>query len=297
MTAVWVDYSGGTIPGATLRAAGIVGCMRYVGIGSGPKRLSVAEAADLHAAGRVVLGIAESTTTRADAGYAAGVADAQAVLADPAAAGLPYVFATNDKPSFVQADVDYVRGFASVLGKRAGAYGFASFLQAVHAQTPVSLYWQAGEPPNMTGTQGLVHFWQRQGTSGNGSDGPATPTSITLGGVAVDPNNQLLEVPTMTDPVLTDASYQSLIWAVEAVVNDRPTILHGPNAGQPNLLHSDLAALDADVKAGIGQLAQAIAALPASGTPTDAQMAALQAALTKALPTYTVNIAPAPAAN
>jgi hypothetical protein len=127
------------------------------------------------------------------------VADARAVLADPAAAGLPYVFAVNDKSGFVQADVDYVRGFASVLGDRAAAYGFSSFLRTVRAQCPVSLYWQAGLPPSATGTQGWVHFWQRQGSPGNGTDGPATPVNITLDGVSCDLDNQLLEVP-VTSP-------------------------------------------------------------------------------------------------
>lgn len=200
MIGTWVDYSGGPISGAALHAAGITGAIRYVGIGTGPKRLTVAERDDLLSHGVTVLGVAESTAAEADNGYNAGVADAKAVLADPAAAGLPFVCATNDKPTYTQADVDYVRGFASVLGERAGAYGFASFLTAVRAQTPVSLYWQAGEPPNMTGTQGWVQFWQRQGTAGNGSDGPAVPTSTVIGNVAVDLNNQLLPLPTVTPP-------------------------------------------------------------------------------------------------
>jgi hypothetical protein len=193
MIATWVDADN-TLSGTTLVAAKIYGALRYVGIGTGPKRMTVAERNDLTAHSITVFGIAESTVTEADNGYNAGVRDAQAVLADPASVGLQYIFAVNDKPTYIQSDVDYVRGFASVLGTRASAYGFASFLVAVRTQTPVSLYWQAGLPPNMTGTQSFVHFWQRQGTSGNGSDGPANPTTAVIGGVTCDLNNQLLEV-------------------------------------------------------------------------------------------------------
>jgi hypothetical protein len=189
---LWGDYVG--YPGgAALAAAGIGGVIRYVGIGGSFKRLTAGELADLRAHGIEVLGVAESTSTEADNGYSAGVSDAQAVLNDPVTATLPYIFATNDKPSYVQADVDYVSGFASVLGSRAGAYGFATFLTAVRGLVPV--FWQAGEPPNATGTQGWVHFWQRNGTAGNGSDGAATPTAINVNSVSVDLDNQLLALP------------------------------------------------------------------------------------------------------
>lgn len=193
LISIWVDASN-PLSGAALAKAGFPGCFRYGGIGSGPKRLTVAERDDLHAHGRVVYAFIESTTTRADSGYAGGVADGRAALADPALAGIPYLIDTCDKPTFVQADVDYTAGFRSVVAERAGSYGFAGFLKAVRAQTPVALYVQAGEPPNLTGTQSFVHFWQRQGTRGDGSDGPATPTTITIGGVNCDLENQLLPV-------------------------------------------------------------------------------------------------------
>jgi hypothetical protein len=196
---LWVDANV-PLSGAVVQGAGIVGVKRYVGIGSGSKRLTVGERDDLLGHGRPVFGIAESTATEADGGAPAGTRDAEAVLADPAADGLPFVYLTNDKPGFITADVDYAAAFTDVLGVRSAVYGFAAFLKALWAAgIPVSVNWQAGLPPNVTGTQGRVHFWQRQGSPGNGSDGPATPTTILLGGHVADLNNQLLEVP-MTTP-------------------------------------------------------------------------------------------------
>jgi len=204
MTVLWADYVG--YPGgAALAAAGFVGVVRYVGIGGSAKRLTAAEYQDLVGHGLKVLGVVESTTTEADKGYAAGVADARAAAADIAAVtggrGLDFVFATNDKPGYVPADVDYVRGFRDVFGlARTGAYGFADFLSAVRQLGYASVFWQAGKPPSLTGTAGLAHFWQRQGTTGQivaGAvvDGPANPTQITVAGVPVDINNQLRPLP------------------------------------------------------------------------------------------------------
>lgn len=211
MLGTWADYVG--YPGgAALAAAGFTGVIRYVGIGGAAKRLTAAEYADLTAHGLRVLGVVESTTTEADNGYAAGVADARATLADLAqlSTPVPFVFATNDKPTYVQADVDYVRGFRDVLGMhRTGAYGFGDFLRAVANAGVASVFWQAGHPPNLTGTQDIVHFWQRQGTLGNGSDGLATPTTETVGGVNCDINNQLRELP-VTGPVWSQTDENTL---------------------------------------------------------------------------------------
>ena len=199
MTALWGDYVG--YPGgAALRAAGFAGVVRYVGIGGSAKRLTAAEYADLTGHGLQVLGVVESTTTEADDGYGTGVSDAQAALSDIAdltgGRGLDFVFATNDKTTYIAADVDYVRGFASVLGvARTGVYGFSDFLGAVRGAGAASVFWQCGHPPSLTGTGDFVHFWQRQGTAGDASDGPATPTTATVGGVSVDLDNQRLDLP------------------------------------------------------------------------------------------------------
>lgn len=199
MTALWGDYVG--YPGgAALQAAGFTGVVRYVGIGGSDKRLTAAEYADLASHGLQVLGVVESTTTEADNGYATGVSDAQAAQADIAnltgGRGLDFVFATNDKTTYEQADVDYVSGFSSVFGAhKTGVYGFSDFLTAVRNTGAATVFWQAGRPPSLTGTGDFVHFWQRQGTVGDASDGPATPVTQGIGGVTVDLDNQRLELP------------------------------------------------------------------------------------------------------
>jgi hypothetical protein len=95
----------------------------------------------------------------------------------------------------------------------------------------------------------------------------------------------------VTDPVLTDPSYQSLIWAVEAILNNRPTILHGPNAGQPNALYQELQAIasavsatDADITSAHNDLLTAIKAQPTGG---QVDVNALATALTPLLPAQT----------
>lgn len=50
--------------------------------------------------------------------------------------------------------------------------------------------------------------------------------------------------------------------------------------------------VDADVKAGVVKLVAAFAAVPAGQPPTDAQVQAIEVAIVKALPSYTVNITP-----
>lgn len=202
MPGLWFDYSEGRPSGAALKAAGAVGVMRYVGVGGSAtlpgKRLIATELADLIAHGLIVLGVVESSTTRANAGRSAGISDAQAALADPVATTLPILFATNDEPTWSQSDVDYVAGFQAVIGRdRTGVYGYGAFLRACADGGLGSVYWQAGPAPSRTETADLAHFWQRQGGPAVAADGPATPATVMVGGVPCDPNNQLKELPTM----------------------------------------------------------------------------------------------------
>lgn len=207
MIGIVVDYSGGYPGAANLRAAGVLGAVRYLGLGSSGKRTNRVEVADFAAHGIAMWGVAESTTTEADNGYAAGRRDAQVAEADRIGLGLPNSFlihAANDKPGFIGADVDYVRGFRDVLGPvRTGAYGFGDFLAAVHAAGLASAYWQAGHPPSMTGTSSFVNLWQRQGTWGSASDGPGSPTARNIGGTDCDLNNYLIPMggASVTGPV------------------------------------------------------------------------------------------------
>lgn len=200
MIGVAVDASA-PLSGSALFAAGVTVAVRYVGVGSGGKRLTAAELADLNAHGILVLGVVESTADRSNGGYAAGVADGQATLADPVTGRLPVLFATDDQNVDAQANIDYVRGFRDVVGQqRTGAYGFGAFIASIHSAGTASWFWQAGPAPSRTGTAGIVHFWQRQGGAVQlAVDGPSTPVTVVIGGVTCDLNNQLLEVP-VTSP-------------------------------------------------------------------------------------------------
>lgn len=206
MTPLWIDYSGGAVSGATMAAHGITGAIRYVGVGGAGKRLTRAEYADHCAHGRQTVAVVELSTTDADGGAPAGTANATAALRDlqSITAGLPpitCVLMANDKPTYVQADLYYIQAAAAVFDNVAlvGPYGFGSFLAACDQHGLAPIAWQAGPAPSRTGTAALATWWQRNGGQATASDGPSTPTTITLNGVVCDLSNQLLEIP-MSDP-------------------------------------------------------------------------------------------------
>lgn len=184
MTALWADFSGGRPGASALKSAGFTGVIRYVGLGSAGKRITAAEYADYVANGIQVLLVAELGTTDALGGQSAGVANAQAAQADARSLGIPDtvgIAAASDMhltPSQVTAAVAYMRGFASVLGPRAGAYGFAEYVDAVHADGLGTWWWKCGSAP--TSAEGWVTFWQRN--SGQ--------TTATVNGVVCDINEQ-----------------------------------------------------------------------------------------------------------
>jgi hypothetical protein len=215
---VWIDYSGGTVSGASMRAAGIEGAIRYVGLGGSGKRLTHAEYADHLAHGRKTIAVVERTTTDADGGYATGRANAAIALTDlrNITAGQPpvtMVFAANDKPGFNQADIEYVKGFHDVLTPfrfTVGPYGFGAFLAACAKAGLAPIAWQAGPAPSRTGTADVATFWQRQGGPATAADGPATPVTRVIGGVTCDLSNRLFTLePTVTSPINKLTAQQS----------------------------------------------------------------------------------------
>lgn len=209
MTNLWSDGHGpcwldADVPlsGAAVRAAGYSTVVRYVGIGGSPalpgKRLTSTELADLTAHGVIVLGAVESTTDRSNSGALGGHSDAVAALADPVTVSLPLLFCTNDQNvPLSQAQVDYAGAFRDVIGQgRTGVYGYAPYLRACSNAGVGSAYWQAGIAPSRTGTGDIVTAWQRQGgTSALLLDGPSLPTTVSVGGVLADVNNQLQPLP------------------------------------------------------------------------------------------------------
>src|ERR1700758_526591 len=223
---IYADYSAGRPGGAALRAAGFSGAIRYLFAGSAGKLITAAEYADLVANGLDVLCVVERGTTDADGGYTAGESTAQAALACARALGIPddvVICAANDKPGYSQADVDYVRGFRDVLGLgRTGAYGSGPYVALCATQSVASWLWQSGKSPARTGTTGIVSAWQRNGTAGDASDGPATPTTITVAGVPCDVNN-IYTLPSEDDDMTPDQSAKlDAIYGSLYVTNSTP---------------------------------------------------------------------------
>lgn len=194
----WADYSTGRPSGAALKAAGFVGVIRYVGVGSLGKRITADEYASLARSGVQVLLAAELATgdawgAHADiaAAYARGRAYARLALDDARALGIPDwvgIAACADEHA-VTADeiacaVEYAKGFRDVLGYgRTGFYGFGETSRAVRAAGVVSWHWRCGSEPSKA-EQLWLHFWQRN----------KAPTTRTVSGIVCDINEQYNDV-------------------------------------------------------------------------------------------------------
>jgi glycoside hydrolase-like protein len=192
---LWADYSAGYPGAATLAAAGFSGAIRYIGKGTAGKRLTAAERADFDAHRFPYLLVCELDTHDAEGGYESGKAYGAVALADARAKGVPdsvgIACAADEHLTTAQVPtaVDYARGFRDAVGQdRMGAYGFSEFVAAVRAAGIGTWFWQAGNPPAVTGTDGFVHFWQR-----NGYDRAQTTTVV--GGIECDINVQLRPLP------------------------------------------------------------------------------------------------------
>jgi hypothetical protein len=196
---LWVDYSAGRPGGAALDAANVVGVFRYVSAGSAGKLITAAEYADLVAHGIAVLLVYEYSTHDAEGGFTAGAAHAQAALSTARAYGIPdtvgIAAACDEHLSAAQVPtaIEYVAGFVSVLElPRTGAYGPAELIDAVHSANAAGWTWKWGSAPTAAEQQWLT-FWQRN----------AAPSTIVIGGVTCDRNDQYNPIPggTMSDPI------------------------------------------------------------------------------------------------
>lgn len=127
-----LDYAGGRPGGAAIKAAGYDFVVRYLSNG-GPglpgKLLTPAEANDLRANGVDIVSNWETTADRALAGRAAGIADAEAALAQVLACG-----GRGDRPIYFSVDFDaaevqqvainnYLLGAGTILPTFVGVYG------------------------------------------------------------------------------------------------------------------------------------------------------------------------------
>lgn len=168
-----LDYAGGRISGADLKAAGVKFVCRYLtdgGPGLPGKQLLPNEFADLVANGIAVVFNFETTADRMLAGYGAGVADAQYSLSYirllPGGPQYPVVYFSCDfdeAPSQDQVVYDYLRGAASVLGMdHVGLYGAYYICERAQAAVGVKYLWQteAWSGGNIVST---VNIMQRNG--------------------------------------------------------------------------------------------------------------------------------------
>lgn len=183
-----LDYAGGRISGATLKANGIAFVCRYLtdgGSGLPGKQLLPDEFADLVANGIAVVFNFETTADRMLDGYDAGVADAQYSLnyirSLPGGPQNPVVYFSCDfdeAPNQDQAVEDYLRGAASVLGgmDKVGIYGAFYICTRAQAAVGVKYIWQteAWSGGNITSA---VNIMQRNGLG-----------FATVGGVQCDVN-------------------------------------------------------------------------------------------------------------
>lgn len=197
--AKWADYSQGRPTGSDLRNAGFVGVIRYIGGGSAGKRLNKNEYQNLVANGLQVKLVFELGIHDAEAGYASGVANATAALADARSMGVPdtvVIYAASDEhltTAQVSVAVQYVKGFRDVLGlNRTGVYGFSELVDAVHDAGYAHEYWKCGTAP--TANQKFVTFWQRN----------QAPMTQTVDGVIIDIDDQELSLTTEADVQFSD---------------------------------------------------------------------------------------------
>jgi Domain of unknown function (DUF1906) len=154
----WVDYSAGKLTGTAIKAASwngnpLTGAIRYIDEPDllRTKHTDLTEYRSLLAAGLKVRLVMQNTTTDADGGYQAGVANAQRAKAGADYLGYSgVIFFTNDRTTVPDAGVwqAYLDGAASVLGiKRVGAYGFANALNLAIGHA--SAFWQSGRESDL----------------------------------------------------------------------------------------------------------------------------------------------------
>lgn len=212
MTEYWLDYSAAKLSGKTIRDYGYTGVIRYI---DAPDRLRTKhtnrdEYNDHIANGLHVLLVMQNTTTDADGGWNAGVANALRAKAGADYLGyVDIIFFTNDRTTVPnpKAWQDYLDGAASVLGRdRVGAYGFGNAIDA--AQGHAVAFWQSGRRSEL---RDASHFWQDNNTQ------------VTVGGVLCD-RNLVVDIPTAGPSPITPGKNEDEPMIVKAAVDDYVSI-------------------------------------------------------------------------
>ena len=219
----YIDYSGGTIPGSTIRGAGYKGVIRYV---EDPrqtlrtKHIRPPEYQELVSAGVDVLLYFELDTQDALGGFSAGHDNAIR-----ARAGADWIGYPRDRPIIMACDrhvdipqsrvaINYMQGAEAAIGHdRVGVYGFYDVIDPCIALGVGCFYVQAGIRPAASDP---VHMWQR-------NDGFAT-----VGGIECDVVEVLrpwcnAPTPTPIIPALTHLEDDNMY--VRYVVDPTHTII------------------------------------------------------------------------
>lgn len=250
-----LDYAGGRISGASLKANDITFVCRYLSDGGSSlpgKQLLPDEFADLTANGIAVVFNWETTADFMLGGYSAGVADAQTALnyvrSLPGGPTDPVIYFSCDFDEAPSQDVpveQYLQGAASVLGgmDHVGLYGDYWICTRAQAAVGVKYIWQteAWSGGNITAA---VNIMQRNGIGYQTIDG----VQCDVDEAHTDDYGQFLPVPQPqpTPPsgggalmALTDQQQSDLfntVMGIAALVFDTNEQLRGPNQqGWPQL--------------------------------------------------------------
>jgi hypothetical protein len=252
-----LDYAGGRISGADLKANGIAFVCRYLsdgGSGLPGKQLLPNEFADLVNNGIAVVFNWETTSNFMLGGYSAGVADAQTALAYvrslPGAPSNPVVYFSCDFDEAPNQDTpieQYLQGAANVLGgmQFVGIYGSYYICTRAQATVGVKYIWQteAWSGSNITAA---VNIMQRNGLGYQTIDG----VECDINEAHTDDYGQFLPAPPAPPTpapstgggafmALTDQQQSDLfnaVMGIAALIFDTNGQLRGPNQqGWPQL--------------------------------------------------------------
>lgn len=183
---VGIDFSGSKPAPQAVRSAGYSFVLGYISHDVN-KDLSPAQILNYRAAGLEVYLVFETTASRALAGRAAGVSDAQYAASVAKSRGYPDhlpIFFADDTDSTADQVRPYFQGVRSVLGDRTGGYGGKKVTEPLAADGTITWVWQSAAwsiPPtiqqgasgaDVARLQGLLHI------TVDGSFGPATDAAV-----------------------------------------------------------------------------------------------------------------------
>lgn len=284
-----VDYAWSHPGGAALAAAGKAFAARYLS-NDASKNLTRAEADDLAAHGVWSVVVWESTSNRAGAGRAAGIADAQAATQQAATAGMP-----STRPIYFAVDYDatpatvdaYFQGAASVLGAaRVGVYGGYRVVKHLLDTGLAHWVWQTAA---WSGGQwdNRAHIKQGAYVTINGVQCDLDTASTTDYGQWMPGKTPEAPVPDLTPQIADDTK------TLRADLGKVTSLTEKDAKGNPAVHPASyyLAHLHFDALAANSKL-DALAKAPGGATLTDAQVSAI-AAQVAASPVLAANVATA----